>query len=294
MATWSDGELRAALRRFEQEHVDAGLRPTSVHSYVDYADRFLRWRRGDYRPRTAVGPDPAPRRGEATAEDLRADLRAYELELTEAHLQPAAVHTYIDTATRFVRWLEGTFVTRGPNARGVAGAPESGPSTDLSWAWEGSIQEALVRWLELSGWTVERQADTASGEHGVDILASRADDRLAVEVKGYPQATYQRGERAGQPKKWHPASQARTYFGNAIHTALVMRDSLPGAQIVVAFPDVPGYRALLDQVYRSLAYLSVRALMVRSDGTVLEPYGEPLRLPTGRGAPRLISPGQGS
>lgn len=47
------------------------------------------------------------------------------------------------------------------------------------------------------------------------------------------------GRTAGQPKRWHPAAQARTYFGTAIHAALIMRDALPGTQIALALPDAP-------------------------------------------------------
>ena len=51
--TWTATQLREARNRFEQEHIDAELRPNSVRSYVDGAGRFLRWRVGEYRPRGA-------------------------------------------------------------------------------------------------------------------------------------------------------------------------------------------------------------------------------------------------
>lgn len=124
--------------------------------------------------------------------------------------------------------------------------------------------------LESAGWTIIRAADTASGEHGPDVVATLGSRRLTVQVKGYPQPTYARGARAGEPKKWHPASQARTYFGTSIHVALVIRDGMPGTEVALALPDVPGYRGLLDQVHRSLAELNGRVFLVGKDGSVRE------------------------
>lgn len=51
---WSLEDLRAELRRFEAELRAAGLRDSSVHTYVDRTERFLRWLQGDYTPK---GPD---------------------------------------------------------------------------------------------------------------------------------------------------------------------------------------------------------------------------------------------
>ena len=48
--TWTIGESRAELERFEAELRDAGMSRNTVHTYVDRADRFLRWLVGEYRP----------------------------------------------------------------------------------------------------------------------------------------------------------------------------------------------------------------------------------------------------
>lgn len=106
---WTNHQLLEALNHYEQECQDAGLRPNSVHSYVDYSRRFCRWRVGDYRPRNASGPTHSRSNSPATTADLIADLKAYELELRSAGLQPQAVHTYVIHADQFVRWLDGRF-----------------------------------------------------------------------------------------------------------------------------------------------------------------------------------------
>lgn len=46
--TWSIIELKDELERFEQEARAAGLRETSVRTYVDRSRIFVRWLAGDF------------------------------------------------------------------------------------------------------------------------------------------------------------------------------------------------------------------------------------------------------
>jgi hypothetical protein len=48
---YSPAELRAELRRFDHQLRAAGLKETSVTTYVDWTGRFLKWLEGDYQPR---------------------------------------------------------------------------------------------------------------------------------------------------------------------------------------------------------------------------------------------------
>jgi hypothetical protein len=48
---YSPVELRAELRRFEDQLRAAGLKETSVTTYVDRTSRFLKWLEGGYQPR---------------------------------------------------------------------------------------------------------------------------------------------------------------------------------------------------------------------------------------------------
>jgi hypothetical protein len=47
---WTMSELKASLEEFERELRGAGLSENTVHTYVDRAERFLRYLAGDYRP----------------------------------------------------------------------------------------------------------------------------------------------------------------------------------------------------------------------------------------------------
>lgn len=106
---WEDGELAAELARYEQAGRDAGMRPTAIHSYWDYARRFLDWRTGAYQPR-GVGshgrPVPASR---ATADELERQAAAYARAIEAAGRKRATIDTYHRHAMFFVRWLRGEF-----------------------------------------------------------------------------------------------------------------------------------------------------------------------------------------
>ena len=52
---WNAEDLRAEIRRFERELRGAGLRDSSVQTYVGRSEIFVRWLAGDYIPRGPVG-----------------------------------------------------------------------------------------------------------------------------------------------------------------------------------------------------------------------------------------------
>lgn len=80
------------------------------------------------------------------------------------------------------------------------------------WYWEGNVVSAVVTQLQSDAWTINATANTATRQKGADIMAVREGDVLVVEVKGYPSAVYEGGERAGQPKPTNPATQARHWL----------------------------------------------------------------------------------
>jgi hypothetical protein len=100
--------------RYQAACQDAGMLPNAVHSYWDYAGRFLGWREGTYRPRgtAAAGRSVAIR--PVTVSDLDDEALVYRETIASAGLSRATVETYHRHATFFVRWLAGEFV---PGAR---------------------------------------------------------------------------------------------------------------------------------------------------------------------------------
>jgi hypothetical protein len=266
----SDADLDDALGRYEAALIAAHLRPLAVHTYVDQSRRFLRWRVGEYVPRgVPIGGRPTAM-GRVKVSGLFGDLARYEGTLRGAELQPPSVHTYVDQSRRFLRWLDGTYRPHRPHPESPTEpvAPIPAGTGTSSWLWEGNVQSALARYLEVSGWLIERLADTARRERGFDILASRPDRRLAVEVKGYPERTYSRGAKEGQRKVAVPSAQATVYFGGALASVTRYREADPNLGLAIGLPDVPRYRDLVTQRATSLRDLGIGVFLVTEDGTV--------------------------
>ena len=150
----------------------------------------------------------------------------------------------------------------------MTNASEFGSKPELPWYWEGNVQAQVARFLISEGWTIESTADTISRERGVDIVASRDQRRLSVEVKGFPGTVYARGARAGQPKPTSPTLQARHWLAQAfLASCLIGGDSNP-PEVALALPDVPRYRDLVGRIMYAIDRLGFQVLLVDEAGAV--------------------------
>ena len=110
---WDDFALGEALAAYERACQEAGMRPNAIHSYWDYARRFLAWRTGEYRPRgTTTSGRPVPV-GPTSAEQLAAQADAYAQAVEDAGRERPTVETYHRHAMFFIRWLTGDFSPGG-------------------------------------------------------------------------------------------------------------------------------------------------------------------------------------
>jgi len=82
--------------------------------------------------------------------------------------------------------LAGGTAVAGREPGSALTATPSGPE----WAWEGDVQDLFAAFLGQHGWTILGMADTATKQHGVDVLASKGDRLLGAEVKGCPSKGY--------------------------------------------------------------------------------------------------------
>ncbi len=105
----TDEQLRDALARYEREAQDAGMTRNSVHSYWDYARRFLDWRTGEYRPRGATGTGRPVPPGAVSTDELFGQVGRYGQAIEAAGRQQDTIGTYVRHAMFFVRWLRGDF-----------------------------------------------------------------------------------------------------------------------------------------------------------------------------------------
>jgi hypothetical protein len=128
----------------------------------------------------------------------------------------------------------------------------------------------LVTYLANEGWQIQRVANTAMKEQGIDVLATRGDRTLAVEVKGYPGRRYSDPRRAGETKPTLPSTQARHWYAQAILKAMLLCSEHPIYEIAIALPDVPTYRSLHRRTREGLQRLDVTIFFIDNNGHVHE------------------------
>lgn len=155
--------------------------------------------------------------------------------------------------------------TTGPDQGGTAAVRTGQREADHT---EASVQARLIGYLTGEGWHIEKTANTATREPGIDVIASKGRRWLAVEVKGFPSRSYADPRKADQIKPTNPLTQARHWYASAMLQAMFARQKHPTYEIAVAFPDVPTYRSLYERTRVSLTDLRVTCYFVATDGEV--------------------------
>jgi Holliday junction resolvase-like predicted endonuclease len=83
------------------------------------------------------------------------------------------------------------------------------------WHSEANIQSMLVTALATDGWSILSVANTATKEHGIDVIASRDGHTIGIEVKGFPSRAYANPARAGEQKRTSLSTQAGHWYAQA-------------------------------------------------------------------------------
>lgn len=148
----------------------------------------------------------------------------------------------------------------------MSAAPEGDAASE--WHTEANTQRLLVEWLVGEGWTIVRTANTATREHGIDVVAERDAQRLGIEVKGYPSRFYVAGLKKGQVKTSTPKEQAKKWYAHALVPAMRLRTCDPDSASVMCFPDFPVYRELYADTAASLRVAGIEVWLVSEDGEV--------------------------
>lgn len=145
--------------------------------------------------------------------------------------------------------------------------------TEVSGEWhsEANVQAALVTALARAGWRILSVANTATKEHGIDVIASRDGRTVGVEVKGFPSRGYADPARAAEVKRTSPSTQAGHWYSQAILAAMRLRGKEPTWRSVIALPDFPRYRDLHTETAGSLAAAEIEVWWVDQTGAVRRP-----------------------
>lgn len=150
----------------------------------------------------------------------------------------------------------------GPAQR-EATAPGDGP-----WHTEARVQATLVNALVADGWLIVSQANTATKERGIDVVASRGGVVAGVEVKGFPTTTYADPRRSGEAKPTQPSTQAGHWYSQAVVAAMRLRTRHPEFLSVIGLPDYPRYRTLFAETRGSLDAAGIHLWWVHASGAV--------------------------
>jgi hypothetical protein len=125
---------------------------------------------------------------------------------------------------------------------------------------ENDVVDAVARHLTAEGWTCETKTTI---QRGIDILAERNGESLAIEAKGGGSA------RAGTARygKGFNGNQKRTHVAVALLTAVqVINDGKHRAAL--AFPDDSQHSRLISKIASVLRRLDIAVYFVRTDRTV--------------------------
>lgn len=136
------------------------------------------------------------------------------------------------------------------------------------WPWEGCVQGVFVTVLLQHGWEIESVADAARKEHGIDVVAKKADRSLGAEVKGYPSTGYEDPSRAGETKRGSSSTQARSWYAKGVLAALMLREAQPERESLLVLPNELRYRHLFDATRTGLAAAQVHVALLREDGHI--------------------------
>jgi len=154
-----------------------------------------------------------------------------------------------------------------------APGPDLAAATELGGEWhtEANVQAALVTALAGEGWRILSVANTATKEHGIDVIASRDGQTAGVEVKGYPSRGYADPARAGEVKRTSPSTQAVHWYSQAVLAAMRLRGKEPQWRSVIALPDFSRYRDLHADTAGSLEAAQIEVWWVDQAGAVQRP-----------------------
>jgi hypothetical protein len=147
-------------------------------------------------------------------------------------------------------------------------ATEPLASDDDDWHTEARVQAMVVGYLVRDSWQILAVAETARRERGIDIIAARESDTLAIEVKGFPGRGYADLRRRGEKKRANPNGQATGWYGRAVLTAMLTRSRRPQARSIIALPDFPRYRDLFRETAGSLENCEIELWRVSKEGSV--------------------------
>jgi hypothetical protein len=147
-----------------------------------------------------------------------------------------------------------------PLGRENENAPQiDGPKFDY-WFWEGNVQLRVVHYLKSLGFQILSEANTASHEQGIDVIAEKNGKKIWISVKGYPKGT----------DKTSPTTQAGHWFKQVIFDMIAYREKDNSVSLIVALPDFPRYRSMAKKITWFKPVANFTYFWVRENGEIID------------------------
>jgi hypothetical protein len=154
---------------------------------------------------------------------------------------------------------------RGPQEL-VKGHARGEAFESRTWLWENQVVDAVAAYLGNAGWTILEKRETR--QHGIDILAEKGGETLAVEAKGGGSSN-PKSSRYGKPFVW---KQKCSSVATAVLSAL--REVSRGQhRAAIAVPDDAEYRRLIKSILPPLQSLDIEVYFVAADWSVSTALG---------------------
>jgi len=120
-------------------------------------------------------------------------------------------------------------------------------SYEQEWYEETNVARKIRDFLEQKGW-VTLKFNEDKKQRGPDIVAMKDDEKIIIEVKGYPSRKYVKGKKKGKLKPTHPNLQAKHWFAEALLSVVREKSKEKTISIGVGLPKFPKYLQLINEV----------------------------------------------
>jgi len=144
-------------------------------------------------------------------------------------------------------------------------------SYEDEWFEETNVAREIRDYLHSTGCEIVKFNEDKM-QRGPDIEAIKDEQKLIIEVKGYPSDKYVRGPDKGKKKRTPTNLQAKHWFGEALLSLLIAKSNNPSCKIAIGLPKFRVYEELLEKVNFVIEKIEIGFLLVDKEKNVLRNF----------------------
>lgn len=127
------------------------------------------------------------------------------------------------------------------------------------WFSKSNVQASVIKYLFSKNFYIHSDSEHDSHQNDIDIIAEKKHKILCVSVKGYP----------NEESIFSSISQAEDWFKQAIFDMITYRQRNKKYLLVVALPDFPIYKSMLNKILWFKDAAKINYFWVGQDGSVV-------------------------